>query len=101
MASVLTAALGAAACAGGDSAGFADAAHDTSTLDAPADVLMGDLGLVPATTPTRDSGDTKDARDESEAGPLLCQPPKDVQDGSIIPPPRPCDAGMPPPPPPH
>jgi hypothetical protein len=90
-----------AACGGRESEGFASPAPDAGVRDAPRDVAMGDLALAPATPTARDSGDEKSPGDDEAGGSFPCPPPTNAQDGSIVPPPRPCDAGAPPPPKPH
>jgi hypothetical protein len=96
-------ALGVVACGGeasgdkGDAGGPAPVV-DASTRDTPEDLGADDFGTVTS----MDGGDASDAKDASgdaeasePAEPCVRPGPGD---GSIVPPPRPCDAAAPPPP---
>jgi hypothetical protein len=106
IAGLLTAELWLGACGGQSPAGSGDGgtSMDTDARDAPDDLSADDVGFV---EPVIDSGNANDALldsglDSSDAeASAPCPPPVKNPDGSIVPPPRPCDAGdagIPPPP---
>ncbi len=93
-------ALGDGGCGGSATSGPEDSAtappEDASPEDGPSDVVVArDVAVDAHPSDASDAHDFSDASDAPDAGETsdLCFVDANVDDGSIVPPPRPCDGG--------